>query len=228
MRILKRGLKITGKIAMGFVLFIVLYLITAFILSRITVPAETPAKDEVAIYIITNGLHTDIAVPALTTLIDWRKQLKPKHATSVDSTHQYIAMGWGDKGFFLQTPTWADLKASVAFKAATGLSSTAMHTTYYKDMEENESCKKIFISTEQYARLILYIDKSFQKDANGRFIHIKTDANYGITDAFYEATGNYSMARTCNSWANSALKASGQKACLWTAFDTGIFHKYKD
>jgi hypothetical protein len=72
-----------------------------------------------------------------------------------------------------------------------------------------------------------YIKKSFQRDAEGHFINIKTDANYGKTDAFYEAIGSYSLFHTCNSWTNNALKISGQKACLWTPAQSGIFNQYK-
>ncbi len=83
------------------------------------------------------------------------------------------------------------------------------------------------ISRAQYARLIQYITNSFQKDAAGHFMHIVTTANYGTTDAFYEGVGRYSFARTCNTWANDGLKECGQKSCLWTIFDTGIFLKYE-
>ena len=93
-------------------------------------------------------------------------------------------------------------------------------------MKENESCKKIMISTDQYAKLIDFITASFQKDSQGNFINIKTTANYGKNDAFYEANGSYSMIHTCNTWANNALKSCDQKACFWTPFDTGIFLKY--
>ena len=94
-------------------------------------------------------------------------------------------------------------------------------------MVESASCKKIMISKSQYKRLIQYIQDSFKKDKADHFMVIKTTANYGNTDAFYEATGSYSMLHTCNTWANNGLKASGQKSCLWTAFDTGIFLKYE-
>jgi uncharacterized protein (TIGR02117 family) len=159
--------------------------------------------------------------------MDWTQEVKPANTTAKDTSYQYLAMGWGDKGFYLQTPTWAELKASVAFKAATGLSSTAIHATYYAAMQENERCKKIMISREQYTRLISYISNSFKKDEQGHFMYIATNANYGSHDAFYEANGSYSLFRTCNTWANSALKSCGQKCCLWTAFDTGIFLKYQ-
>lgn len=93
-------------------------------------------------------------------------------------------------------------------------------------MQERDTCRRIDISSEQYARLIEHITNSFQKDDQGHFINIETTANYGKTDAFYEADGSYSMLQTCNTPANNALKYSGQQACLWTSFDTGIFLKY--
>ncbi|MFP3836064.1 DUF2459 domain-containing protein, partial [Chryseobacterium sp. SIMBA_028] len=46
-------------------------------------------------------------------------------------------------------------------------------------------------------------------------------------DAFYDAKGTYSFFYTCNTWANNALKAAGQKAALWTPSDFGIFQHYK-
>ena len=78
----------------------------------------------------------------------------------------------------------------------------------------------------QYLRLISYFKNSFKTSENGSLIHIKTNAVYGQHDAFYEAIGGYSLFKTCNTWANNALKTSGQRCCLWTPFDTGIFLKH--
>lgn len=204
-----------------------LYVIIGILLSKISVEEEPNTPDEIAIYILTNGVHTDIVMPVKTKIIDWSTEIKYPHTDEANSSYNYIAMGWGDKGFYLQTPTWADLKFSTAFKAATGLGSTAIHTTYYKNMKENKNCRKIMISWSQYNRLVSHINKSFLKDKNGHFIKINTNANYGLTDAFYKATGSYSLFKTCNTWANNTLKASGQKACLWTALDSSIFDKYE-
>jgi len=223
---MKKALKIILKIFLTFFGFIILYIIVALSLSKITINQEPVTKPEVEVYILTNGVHTDIVVPIKTEQIDWSRQIKFENTKIADSTYKYLAMGWGDKGFYLETPEWSDLKASVAFKAATGLSTTAIHATYYKKMTESDDCKKMMVSKEQYDRLIKYIDESFQKDASGNFLNIKTNANYGKTDAFYEANGSYSLFHTCNTWANSGLKASGQKCCFWTALDSGIFSKY--
>nr|WP_315152678.1 TIGR02117 family protein [uncultured Flavobacterium sp.] len=223
---MKKALKITLKIFLAFFGFIFLYIIAVISLPKITINQEPDTKPEVEVYILTNGVHTDIVVPIKNEQIDWSKQVKFENTKIADSTYKYLSMGWGDKGFYLETPEWSDLKASVALKAATGLSTSAIHATYYKKMTEGDDCKKMIISKEQYGRLIKYIDESFQKDASSNFLNIKTDANYGKTDAFYEAKGSYSLFHTCNTWANSALKASGQKCCFWTATDSGIFSKY--
>jgi uncharacterized protein (TIGR02117 family) len=224
---IKKILKTIGWTLLGFIAFILIYLLAAYTLSRISVAGEKSTQHDVAIYIKTNGVHTDIVVPVRNDEKDWSKEVKFENTTSKDTTFQYLGMGWGDKGFYLETPTWGDLKASVAFKAATGLSTTAIHATFFKRLTEDSSCVRILISKEQYGRLVSYIEKSFQKDANGHSIYIRTNANYGTADAFYEANGSYSMFHTCNTWANNSLKACGQKSCLWTPFDTGIFLKYK-
>lgn len=209
-----------------FILSLFAYLLIVTLLSLVSVNKDVAEnQQEIPIYILTNGVHTDIVLPIKNEHHDWSNQLKFEHTKSKDTTYQYVALGWGDKGFYLETPTWADLKASTAVKAATGLSSSAMHVTFYKNLKENQSCKKIQISLENYKKLIAFINESFQTKL-GEFLKIETDAVYGKHDVFYEANGSYSLFYTCNSWANQALKAANQKAALWTISDSGIFRHY--
>ncbi|MCZ4242974.1 TIGR02117 family protein [Pedobacter punctiformis] len=223
----KKILRHTRNFLFFFIGSILLYFACAFCLSRITINKNPLNKQEIAIYIMTNGVHTDIVVPAKHLLMDWTKEIKYSNTQSADSSYHYLALGWGDKKFYLETPEFSDLKLNVALGAITGLNSSAMHATYYKNIVEDESCKKLMIDSVQYAALVGYISKSFDQDANGHFINIKTKANYDHADAFYEAVGSYSIFKTCNTWANSALKKCGQKSCLWTIFDTPIFLKYQ-
>jgi uncharacterized protein (TIGR02117 family) len=223
----KKMLKAIAKLLLGFIAFIALYLICAYGLSKVSVPKEKNTSPDVAIYIHTNGVHTDVVLPVKNEQQDWSKTIKFENTISKDTVARYIAFGWGDKGFYLNTPTWAQLKFSVAFKAAFALSTSAIHATFYKTMIEGNDCKKIMISKEQYLRLINYIQLKFKTDTAGNIINIKTTANYNNYDAFYEAKGKYNLFYTCNTWANNALKACGQKACLWTPFDKGIFYQYK-
>ena len=224
--LIKRIVNILGISLGTVVLLVLLYLAAAYTLSRIAVNKNVESSTNIGIYILSNGVHTDIVVPIKSNAIDWSDYVKYEFTQGKDTSANLVAFGWGDKGFYLETPTWADLKFSVAFRAAFGLSTSAIHTTFYKQLSENDKCKSIQISNAEYTKLCEYILNSFQMDSLGNLINIDTDANYGDNDAFYEAIGSYTILRTCNTWTNDGLKSCGQKASLWTPFDTGIFYHY--
>jgi uncharacterized protein (TIGR02117 family) len=225
---LKKILRIILKIIGGILAFILLYVILALTIPLIEV-AKKPTTEPpvVPIYILTNGDHTDLVVPVKTAQIDWSQKIPYQDTKSKQGNFNYLGIGWGDKGFYLDTPTWAQLKFSTAFKAAFWLGDSAMHCTYYNEMKVGKDCKKIMLTRNQYSDLIKFIDTRFDKDKAGNDILIPTNAVYGPNDSFYEAKGSYSFLYTCNSWANDGLKAAGQKAALWTPSDFGIFDHYK-
>lgn len=210
-------------------LLLVTYIVVAYILSILPVNSDFTQceKDAVEIYLLTNGVHTDIVLPIKNEHKDWSASVNPADTKSGTTRAKYVAFGWGDKGFFLSTPTWADLKFKTAFNAMFFLSTTAMHVTFYEYMRESKSCKKICIPKESYLQLINYIDKSFATDSSGNYKLIK-GASYWKNDSFYDANGTYSLFFTCNTWANSGLKAGNLKACVWTPFDKAIFQKYEE
>lgn len=219
--------KFTLKSILFLLLFLMLYAFVAFILSAIPVNSDQADKvEEYTIYIKSNGVHTDLVLPIQTDVKDWSEKIKFDHIKSKDSTHQFIAFGWGDKGFYLDTPEWSDLKFSTAFKAAFHLGTSAMHTTFYKQINESENCVRITISKAQFQKLTAFIEASFQYDSNGNPIFIEA-ATYGKNDSFYEAHRTYSLFYTCNTWANQALKKAGLKAAVWTPADKGIFYHYQ-
>ncbi len=223
---MKRILKFIMWFLVGFVGVVVFYFIAERILSRIGVGGDDSKDGQVTVYILSNGVHTDIVVPVVNDLKDWRTDFPYKNTSGNDSTAGLLAIGWGDKGFYLETPTWADLKVSTALKALTGLSTAALHATFYHELKEGKACRKIVISKEHYLDLVHFIEKSLIRNYRNESVHIETSANYGTHDAFYEARRRYSIFHTCNTWTNNALKSCGQKACLWTAFDSGIFKQY--
>lgn len=216
-------------ILVGFLLgVILLYVILALLLPLIPINAKKTTDPKVVeLYILTNGVHTDLVLPVRTSQIDWSQKLPFKNTKGQKTDFRYIAFGWGDKGFYLDTPTWSQLKFSTAFKAAFWLSDSAMHCTYYKQMKEGNDCKKMMLTEQQYQDLIQFLDSRFDKDAAGHYILVPTNAVYGDDDAFYDAKGSYNFTYTCNTWANDGLKVAGQKAALWTATDFGIFRHYK-
>lgn len=217
------------KVLIVIISFLALYGLAVWLLPYIAVNKNAgKSGGDITIYIKTNGVHTDIVMPVKNDAHDWSSLIKYEDTDAKDSSLSFVGIGWGDKGFYLQTPEWKDLKFSVAFKAMFHLGSSALHATFYPSIVTGDDCKAIKITTAEYEKLVAFIEKSFKKDVQGNSIHIpSTDDGYGETDAFYEANGKYDLFNTCNSWANRALKACDQKACLWTAMDKGIFYHYR-
>lgn len=223
LKIFKILIYIIGSVA-GIIL---LYLVAAGILSAIPVNTKPNVASDYTIYLSTNGVHTDLVLPVKSDVKDWSSDVNIKQTTGKNINLDFLAFGWGDKGFYMETPTWADLKFKTAVKAIFGLGGSAVHATFCGKPSEDESCVMLHLNKEQYARLIKYIENSFVRDKNGKTIYIETKANYGCNDAFYEAIGSYNLFKTCNTWTNTGLKACGQRACLWTPYDKGILWHYK-
>lgn len=215
------------KFGFYLILFFIGYFVLMLMVSCIPYNKDFKSSDTnaVEIYILSNGVHTDLVMPLKNELKDWTEIVEPNKTKSQDSTFQYVSFGWGDKGFYLETPTWADLKTSTALKAMFFINTTAMHVSFYKNLKESEHCKKICISKQHYDLLVQYISKSFKLN-NAKTLLIE-GASYGDNDIFYDAKGTYSMFYTCNSWANEGLKDAGLKSSLWTLFDWGIFFHYR-
>ena len=226
---IQKAARIGGYGLLSFMGFIAVYAGVALVIPRIPVAKADPnAPADVAVYLHTNGVHTDIVLPVVSPEFDWRPLLPYANLPSQDSSLPYVGFGWGDKGFYLETPTWAELKPSTAIQAGFWLGSTLMHATYYReaDLAASPQCVPLRLTPTQYRALIAYIQKSFQRDAAGNFNWIPGHS-YADHDAFYEANNRYSVLNTCNTWANRGLKVSGQKASLWTPFDTGILYQYR-
>lgn len=221
-----KGVAWTGA---GLVGAVVVYLAASAALSAMPVAAtsNSPVTGQtVEAYILSNGVHTDLVVPVRSAQADWTQVVSYADTPAADTTMQFVGFGWGDKGFYLDTPTWAELKPSTAVKAMFWLGTTAMHTTFHHRPVEGPDCVRLQLSPAEYAQLVSFIKGSFDFDAQGRPRHIKGHS-YGQHDAFYEARRTYNLFYTCNTWANNGLKAAGQKAALWTPFDFGIFWQYR-
>ena len=214
-------------IILGFFGILAVYFLLSYLLPKIELNRDfTETPTGIPIYICSNGVHTDVALPVKTRYMDWRDVFPPSSFRAVDTNFQYIEVGWGDKGFYLNTPTWADLKCSTAFKALFFLDSAAMHVTYdrYPPAIVPKLSYKIMISPKQYQQMVAYIQQSFNLHA-GR-VAVFPGKGYDVTDNFYEAKGHYSFTKTCNVWTCGALKAADLPCPLWSPFERGIIDLY--
>lgn len=226
MKIFLKTLKYLGYSIAGFIAFLLVYLLSAAVLSRIAVNTEEVSQKEETIWLLSNGAHTDIVMPVKNDFFDWQT-IVSQQDTRGKGESRYIALGWGCRKFYLETPTWADLKFNTAFQAVTGQGGTLMHATFYDQIPADEQAVSIALSTAQYKKLVALITQTFVLQ-EGKGVLVPTDAVYGDTDAFYEAHGHYQLFFTCNSWTNKMLKNSGIRSCVWTPFASGVMRNYQN
>ncbi|MDG1914462.1 MAG: TIGR02117 family protein [Crocinitomix sp.] len=202
-----------------FLAFLVCYVLLFFSGNVVSV-GELKTEGEVTIYIKTNGIHTDICLPVQTENFDWREMLPITDYPNAGG-FEYVSIGWGDKGFFLDTPELSDLTFNTALNAAFLPSGTAMHVAYLsKAPKITDAVAQVFIDDLEHETLIKFIQKSFKQTQNK--VEIIPNRGYWNHDNFYEAHGNYHLFNTCNAWTNSALKTIGVKTGWYALSADGI------
>jgi uncharacterized protein (TIGR02117 family) len=209
------ALKFLKKLLLAFFSLVLFYLAAIVVCGLWPVNrsfAQSPENYEIVV--MDNGVHTDLALPVKTSVIDWNQYLFLKDYKGANAGFTHFAFGWGNRKFYMETPEWRDLDLDVALSAAFGFGKSAMHV-YYLRAAPKASKKNVVLklSETQYRQLVTYILHTFQQE-NGSFLLIK-GKGYTSTDNFYEANGSFSLLKTCNSWTNSGLKAAGIKTVFW-------------
>ncbi len=218
---LLRGL---GWVVAAVIVIAATYVTAAIALGAVPVNSSfVESADGIPIYLRTNGVHAELILPTRSAEVDWSIEHPPAHMRSLAEPLEWIAFGWGDRGFFANTPTWADLEPSTALVALSGLGPGAMHVEYIESPRSYKA-REVKISPEQYARLVAYIRGSFERDAAGRSERADVPG-YFEDDAFYEASGGYKFWFTCNDWVRKALTEAGVRAPVWSPFDTALFYQ---
>jgi uncharacterized protein (TIGR02117 family) len=201
----------------------ILYLLAALLFGLI--PANVAwreAESGITIYVRTNGVHTWIVMPKVNDEMDWRLFARPEHlADPRYGAADHVAIGYGNRDFYLNTPTWADLSVGNAVSALFGTGPTLLHVEHAHDPRPDEWQRPIRLSPAEYYRLTRYIGARFERDSSGRAIPL-IGRGYSEWDMFYEARGGYSFVMTCNEWTGRALRAAGVRTGLWTPLEQSI------
>lgn len=176
----------------------------------------------VTLFIRTNGVHTWIVMPKVHGSVDWRPFAPSEHLRDPRyGGSDHVAIGYGNRDFYLETPTWADLTVSNAFHAAFGNGSTLLHVEHVHRPRPEPWQRPVTVTEAEYRRLAAYIAARFQRDDRGRTMPV-LGRGYGGWDMFYEAKGGYSFVMTCNEWTGRALRHAGVRTGLWTPLSQSI------
>lgn len=181
----------------------------------------SPAVGGVPIYLRTNGVHADIVLPTRHQGHDWSRWFPVAQMRALREPARWIAFGWGDRAFMVETPTWRDVRVATGVKALLGLGAGAMHVEYVAEPRRYDVVE-VHVSVAEHARLVEAIETSFRRDSDGMPVLIAAPG-YFDTDAFYEAVPVYSWRFTCNEWVRTMLSRSGLPAPAWAPFDSALF-----
>jgi uncharacterized protein (TIGR02117 family) len=174
-------------------------------------PGWTQAEEGVRVYVIDNGVHTDLVLPTA----DFADLLRPGHlADPAQAAQSHVTFGWGDRDFYLNTPSWREMNPLRALRALVGGGETVLHVSYIPEPRVGRRVRAVTLRPDEYYRLTAYVRASFAGGAPVR--------GYGGHDAFYPARGGYSAVSTCNEWTAQGLRVAGIRMGAWTPFAFGV------
>lgn len=177
-------------------------------------PTHVEASTNHRILLLSNPIHTDLAIPVDDTL---RARFEFIGGAGLDLNLdgvRYLIFGWGGRAFYTETPTWADLKTIPVLKSLT-LDRSVMHVELAGEIpDDSPFATAIDIDQQGYERLLGAIRQSFT-ESSGQPVVLPGYA-YGRYDAFFEANGYFNALAGCNTWTAAILRQAGVSTGWWT------------
>lgn len=178
----------------------------------------------VLVFVRNNGVHVDLALPAVSRGHDLYRRVPTAHVADPHGVGDWIAFGWGQREFYLETETWSDLTPANALRALFG-GAAVMRVEHIDHPQPSSQARPLWLETEAYDRLVTKVFDSFAQGADGRFVPLP-GTGYARHDVFYDARGRYNAFRTSNQWAADALAAAGVRVGIWTPFAQSIMWRF--
>lgn len=206
-----------GWIAGAFVTPILFFMLAGWIGSSIPRNAGWEEPDTgITILVGTNGVHTEIVMPLVTAAQDWRTTFPASNVTSSMRPYTHVAVSWGERTFFLETPTWADTNPITAAQALIG-GEGVLHVAHYVRPATSLDYRALRLRKGEYRRLAQAISSQLDQTRTRQ-----TLPGYGKNDVFYSARGSYHLGNTCNQWTSDQLAHAGVRIGAWSPFPGGV------
>jgi uncharacterized protein (TIGR02117 family) len=210
-----------GLVALPFIAA-ALFFLAAWVGSSIPRNSDwTEPAEGITIMVESNGVHTGIVMPVTSAVKDWRQTFPSAGETRPDGqmpTH--IAISWGEKEVFLNTPTWADLKARTALRIALEGGEGLMRVAHYVRPAPSTYHRPVRLRPREYARLVQRIEAALPPIGPDRVRHSYDSFEPGARN--YDALGRYTLTNTCNQWIGDVLAFAGIEMGLWTPLAGGV------
>lgn len=179
----------------------------------------------VLIFLRDNGVHVDLVLPASAAGIDLYLLVPPSHIADPEAARGWVAFGWGQREFYLETPRWSDLTVRNAARSVFG-GDALMHVEHMARPRPSPDTRPLTLDRQAYGRLVAAVIGGFATQEAGGTIPL-LGRGHGDDDVFYEATGRYDAFRTSNQWTADALADVGVRIGAWTPFAQGIMWRFR-
>ena len=160
----RRLAKALGAILAGVVLALGLFALAGWIGSSIPRNAGWSAPEAgVPIMIETNGVHTAIVMPLVTPEKDWRADFPAADLRQPDADYTHVAISWGEREVFLNTPTWGDLSPMTVLRIAGVGGEGLIHVSHYVRPAPADDNRPLTLRRDEYRRLVAAIERTLPK-----------------------------------------------------------------
>ncbi|WP_234027117.1 DUF2459 domain-containing protein [Erythrobacter sp. KY5] len=170
----------------------------------------------IAILVGTNGIHTEIAMPIITPEQDWRGIFPASDIIASSRDYTHVAVSWGERRFFLETPTWFDVNPVTVVRAMFG-GEGVLHVAHYVRPAPSSDYRVMHLRPAEYRALAAAISAQIAPAETREVL-----PGYDTHDVFYTARGTYHLGNTCNQWTSDQLATAGAKIGVWSPFPGGV------
>lgn len=183
--------------------------------------AAAPVSLPRTVLVLSNLIHTDIAFPADPDVLERLGFLGASGLEIFNPGVRWIILGWGGRAFYLETPTWSDLKPGPVFKAFT-YDRSVMHVVLAGPISASaDGVAALVIGDVEFNAMLDKAIDGFALGMNGEKLEIP-GRSYGQFDRFYEAIGGFNMLVGCNTWTASTLRAGGIRTGWWNPLPASL------
>jgi len=218
-----RIIQIVVKSVIGLISLGLFYFLLCLILPLMTINNDRLIRTTgILMYVGGDGMHTDIIVPTKNEICNWTDYAKNEDFGGELDKAQFVSFGFAEKDFYLQNHSWQVMNYGTTIKSGLGLGSGIMHVGVEGEYPfKRRFCRKIYLSKEQYSKLVSFIKSSFKQNDGNKLLALSIGSFRGA-ERIYDSSKSFNLLHTCNTWTNDCLKTISFKTGKWTALEQGI------
>ncbi|MEP7455075.1 TIGR02117 family protein [Phyllobacterium sp. SB3] len=187
---------------------------------------QNPVTQPRQVLLLSNPIHTDLAFPADPDVLQRLSFLTNDNFQLTDPRIKWIIVGWGGRSFYLETPTWAQLKFMPLMRGIS-IDNSVMHVEPTGAFDINQPhIEQLSVSGKAFDAMLQNVVTSFQTDNTGNALMI-AGAQYGLNDRFFEANGRFSAIVGCNTWTSAILRSGGLRTGFWNPMPQSLVWSLK-